>query len=354
MKILRNRSGYSLIELIISVTIVSILTLTIGVFFVNATIAWTRNNTETLLQAENQRAIDAIKKDINSANALALINDNEITLYVPALNSSGSPLYSDANRAFTCKNTVQYQFDSGSLYRYVTANTASGCNAAAGNATSDSTTTIIQDDSTSDIMSGSKFTAATGTSSCSADIYACNNISVSFTRQKSQFGKTYTLTSTATASLTHVDLTYLSYYFYAVTPSDPNSNWSSDANASDGSSITIATAAAAGDATIRYLGVPDVSAPSLGGSIISVEARVLSCNLSGGTTSANIYEGGTTTILGTATITNSTCNTAGSYAPLSPHSGGWTWAKVAALDTRIYTNLANTHVGQVEIRVRVI
>lgn len=361
MKIHRQ-DGYTLIELVISVTVVSILTLTIGVFFVNATIAWTRNNTETQLQEENQRAIDSIKKDISSANALALINDNEITLYVPALNSAGSPLYSDANKAFTCKNTVQYQFDSGNLYRYVTANTSSGCNAAAGNATSDSTTTIIKDDSTSDILSGDKFDATTGTTSCAADIYTCNNISVSFTRQKSQFGRTYTLTSRTTASLAHVDPTYLEYYFYAVTPADCNAAWSNDANAYDGSDITFATSIAIpgpGGPTSYCLVAHDTSAPTTGGTILEVAASAIGCRVSGnGPLRAEIHEDGLASVglLGTPSVTTGTCPVDSGWATLSTHSGGWTWAKIATLDARAYGELTGSshQLYSVKLRVRVI
>jgi hypothetical protein len=132
------------------------------------------------------------------------------------------------------------------------------------------------------------------------------------------------------------------YYFDASDggPTDPDSRWTNDANAFDGSTGTQAALATGFGSSVssNYLMGEGTDAPGSGATIDRVVARVMS----GGTSAtpipinAAIYTNGLAELLGTATDVMDVSSTWGSYATLSTPSGGWTWAKVQALEVKIY------------------
>lgn len=125
------------------------------------------------------------------------------------------------------------------------------------------------------------------------------------------------------------------YYFDGsdASASDPNSVWTNDANAFDGNTGTTASCSTNGSTSSNYLMAEGTNAPSSGGTIVQVRAVIY-----GGSTAANtsaaIYTDGLGELLGTPTHSGS----AGyeSYTTLSAPTGGWTWAKIQALEVKIY------------------
>lgn len=134
--------------------------------------------------------------------------------------------------------------------------------------------------------------------------------------------------------------------------SDPGSAWTSDANAFDNSLSTSATTSTNGSAGSNYLLAEGTNAPSSGGTISTVYARVRG-SISGASPSASvqIYTDGLGESLGTITITNTTAAWS-AWTALSTPTGGWTWAKVQALEIKAYKNAGTTYtLTMVEISV---
>ncbi len=135
---------------------------------------------------------------------------------------------------------------------------------------------------------------------------------------------------------------------------DPAGAWTDDANAFDGSTATIAsTSAPTGSLSSRFLKAEGTNAPAAGGAITQVRARVYAVNSGDSSGGAGIYTDGLGELLGTPfhDVAFAGWN---SYVTLSAPSGGWTWAKIQALETKIYyDNLdsGSTGVSRVEIEV---
>ena len=131
---------------------------------------------------------------------------------------------------------------------------------------------------------------------------------------------------------------------------DPDANWSSDANAFDGNIATFAS----GDistTTTGFLKSEGTSAPTSGLSIISVKARVYGIVTSNNLT-ASIYTDGLGELLGEPVNASGGGGGWGSYVTLTTPSGGWTWAKVAALEVKIWVESSGVEqVSRVEVEV---
>lgn len=146
------------------------------------------------------------------------------------------------------------------------------------------------------------------------------------------------------------------YYFDGsdAAATDPDANWSSDANAFDGDITTFATPTLVGDTTTKYLMAEGTNAPSTGPAIGEVWARMFgNSNVDSSVSTATIYTDGLAENLGSC-INSTSAATYGSYVVLTAPSGGWTWAKVQSLEVKIaFTtdNGVNKAISRVEIKV---
>ncbi len=106
------------------------------------------------------------------------------------------------------------------------------------------------------------------------------------------------------------------YYFDGhTTVSDVDSNWTDESNFIDDSAVTSAYALLEGSTSTNYLLVTGTTAPSSGGEILQVRAKLM-----GSSTEWVVLD--------------------------VPSTGGWTWAKLQELQTRVYTvdiNQFTTH-----------
>jgi hypothetical protein len=102
------------------------------------------------------------------------------------------------------------------------------------------------------------------------------------------------------------------YYFDGsdAAATDPDVVWTNETNADDGSTATDATSITAGTATTNEIKIEGTNAPASGGNISLVKAR--------------IYGG------------HSGLQEWGAWQNLSIPSGGWTWAKIQALEVGIF------------------
>ena len=134
------------------------------------------------------------------------------------------------------------------------------------------------------------------------------------------------------------------YYFNTsdAGPTDPDSVWTNDANAFDGNTGTKAyhSSAGASDLDTGYLKGDGTNAPASGNSISQVRVRTYANR--GGSDDpivAVIYTDGLGESLGSISNTNIGTEGWSDYTTLSTPSGGWTWAKIQTLETKIYSGV---------------
>lgn len=135
---------------------------------------------------------------------------------------------------------------------------------------------------------------------------------------------------------------------------DPGTVWTSDTNVTDSSLTTSATVATTGSVSSNYLMAEGTNAPGSGGTINGVYLRFFA------DTSSSTADGHVSVstdawaeVLGTATLTATTVDAYSTWTALSTPSGGWTWAKIQALEFRAWRNSASNtlRIYQVQIAV---
>lgn len=146
-----DQTGLTLIELSISMSIVSVLAVILSQFLVNGLTSSTRNFTKTVLQANTKQGIETIERDIKAAQTVEDPNrwpDNNapgapgnlyswhpssgsgttLVLAVPARDVSGNLIYADALHNTVQTNDLIYYLNSANkiLYKRTIANPATG------------------------------------------------------------------------------------------------------------------------------------------------------------------------------------------------------------------------------------
>ena len=147
------------------------------------------------------------------------------------------------------------------------------------------------------------------------------------------------------------------YYFDGsdAAASDPGSVWTDDNNAFDSDTsdppTTFATTTTAGSTSSNYLMAEGTNAPSWVATISQVRARIYGRANLANTLSATIYTDSLGESLGTPTVGGSNTNAWGGYTTLSAPSGGWTWAKVQALEVKVYTSGVRGDIYAIQLEV---
>ena len=156
--------------------------------------------------------------------------------------------------------------------------------------------------------------------------------------------------------------TGLIYYFDGSDDSitDPNSAWINDGNLLT-TSITdeVYTSGAVGSSSSNYLHAGGTNAPSSGGTISGVECRIINYVTGGALGTLEVYTDALGESLGTVTLDKSTGSPVpaslqwSDWTALSTPSGGWTWAKIQALEFKLWKSQAGTYVSSSLIEIRV-
>jgi len=128
-----------------------------------------------------------------------------------------------------------------------------------------------------------------------------------------------------------------------VAATDTQAVWTNDANAFDGNITDGATCATVGSASSNALYAGGTTAPASGATIGTVYVRVyrLMQTAGGGSMThvTEIYTASLGELLGT--VTDTSTDSSGhwtAYTALSTPSGGWTWAKIQALEQKSYVS----------------
>lgn len=119
---------------------------------------------------------------------------------------------------------------------------------------------------------------------------------------------------------------------------DPGGVWTSDASAFDGSIATFATCTTVGSSGSNFLMAEGTNAPADGFQIGLVRFRIYkSPQTAGGSisTTVEIYTDGLGALLGSLVNTDTSTGYK-PYVNLSTPAGGWTWAKLQALESKVY------------------
>ncbi len=134
-------------------------------------------------------------------------------------------------------------------------------------------------------------------------------------------------------------------------PTDPDASWTDDANAFDGSTSTFAYTTVVGDWLNDELSGKGTDAPGSGGTIGNVFVRVFCEGPSGTNIGLQIISAGSTLL--NANVESVPTTAAWSrWTPIVDAVGGWTWAKVQALECVSWLRAAGTlKVYKVEVFV---
>ncbi len=131
------------------------------------------------------------------------------------------------------------------------------------------------------------------------------------------------------------------YYFDSsdAAVSDPQGAWASPENIFDSDINTSSNTNATGSDVTNYAKGEGTNAPGTGDTITAVQVRIYGYGVDNRLEAVQInglvYTDGLAETLGTATVLSAT-PVWGSYTTLSTPSGGWTWAKVQALEAKVY------------------
>lgn len=138
------------------------------------------------------------------------------------------------------------------------------------------------------------------------------------------------------------------YYFDGsdAAVSDPQAVWTNEANVTDTLQSSLATVNTTGSTASNYVMAEGTNAPSSGATIATVYVRML--HKWGSSNGANagelkVYSDALGELL--ATVANSVTGTTATWttwAALTTPSGGWTWAKVQALEFKAYRTAGAT------------
>lgn len=141
---MRSEAGFTTIEIMIAITMMSVIALVVLDFFVDNLISYHRNESQVMLQANTRQAIDALSRTIRSAQGVEATNSitdanqtggwstdaNTIVLATPSLDSSQNPIYADASHNTLYTDNIILYVDSDIIYRRVLANPNASGNAA--------------------------------------------------------------------------------------------------------------------------------------------------------------------------------------------------------------------------------
>lgn len=149
------------------------------------------------------------------------------------------------------------------------------------------------------------------------------------------------------------------YYFDAsdAAATDPGGVWTNDANAFDSDVATSASCSTNGSVSSNFLLAEGTSAPSINGIITQVRMRIYkNSGIADIIGNATAYTDSLAESLGNATVdcASSGVPAYGSFTTLSAPSGGWTFAKLQALEVKLFATSSFSgafEAGRVDLEV---
>lgn len=218
MKNHKNRFGFTITELVLSITISGILT----VILFTATLYYYANTaqaeTSTNLALESQTILTQLTEDIRLADSIASTNaisdanapaggwvtsdpSNVIIIEDPAVDSNRNIIYDD-NTGNPYRNEYIYFTSGNNMYKRILANTAATGNTVVTSCPeSASSSTCPPDRLFSDNVSNLNFTFYDSSGNTTADAASARSVLLEVNMAKKSFGKTVTLNNSTRVTL---------------------------------------------------------------------------------------------------------------------------------------------------------
>jgi prepilin-type N-terminal cleavage/methylation domain-containing protein len=231
MKLLKNQSGFTLLELLISTVIIGILAVVVSEFYVQRLIDYARTDTLIILQSNTKQALESMEKDVRSARTIEVSNQwadangpggnqygwssttgspSTLVLALPTEDASGNLQYADASHNAILTNDVIYYVDTSqkTLYRRVIVNPI--CASAGGSVSCKDTTTCPPASASPSCPSDGK--VIEDVANMVINYYDTNNVATSntnltysldttLTQSRYKFGRTYSNSLTSRITL---------------------------------------------------------------------------------------------------------------------------------------------------------
>jgi prepilin-type N-terminal cleavage/methylation domain-containing protein len=217
-----NERGFTLLELLISASIIGVLAIVITNFYSNQLVNYARAETNTILQSNTKQAVETMEKDIKSAQAVESVNrwpdthgpvsgnsfswasdSDTIVMAVPAQDASGNLLYADSLRNVLQTNDVVFYIEPATniLYRRLIANPVAGnaakttCPPAVATSTCPADGKVVEDVAQLSAVYYDNSNAVTSTPA------NAGSVQITLQQSRAKFGKTYRSILTSQATL---------------------------------------------------------------------------------------------------------------------------------------------------------
>lgn len=214
----KNSKGFTLPELVISVTVAGILTMVLFAATFYYYVDTAQAETATNLALESQTILTQLTEDIRLADSIAGTNaiadanapaggwvtsnpSNIIIIENPAVDSSRNIIY-DNNTGFPYSNEFIYFLSGGKMYKRVLANSAATGNTVTTTCPPDKVTpTCPADRLFSDNASNLSFTFYDSTGTATSDATKARSVALTVNMAKKSFGKNVTLSNSTRVTL---------------------------------------------------------------------------------------------------------------------------------------------------------
>jgi prepilin-type N-terminal cleavage/methylation domain-containing protein len=229
-----NQRGFSLLELIIATTMISILALVVSSFYVDRLIDAARTNTQIILQGNTKQALESVTRDTKSARMIETNNQwpdahgpggnaygwtsttgspSVLVMAVPTTDADDNLQYVDADHNVLRTNDVIYYVDGSqkTLYRRVIVNPiclpvqgGSGtvnCSARTTCPPASVTSTCPSDGKVIEDVANMITSYYDTDNAATADVNNVYSVQISLTQSRERFGRTYTNTLASRVTL---------------------------------------------------------------------------------------------------------------------------------------------------------
>ncbi len=140
MKFVFDSSGYSMLELLMAVSILAVIFLVVSDFYSTELISYNRNFTKTTLQSDIKQALETVEKDARQASQVednsvwtdpnkaggwqsSLTTPATLVLAEPALDASGNVIFADpTHTSIKTDDVIYFVASDNALYRRTLAN----------------------------------------------------------------------------------------------------------------------------------------------------------------------------------------------------------------------------------------
>jgi prepilin-type N-terminal cleavage/methylation domain-containing protein len=210
-----KQNGFTLIELIIVSALIGVIAVVISQFYSNRLTDYAREFTTTELESNTKQALETMQLDIKSAQYVEANNNlsdayntggwttgiSVLVLQVPALDSSGNPIWIDGYHTSLWSNEIVYFVSGNVLYRRLLANSNAPGDTAVSTCPAGTGGGCPVDGKVIENVASMQLQYFDDNNATTTLPNLVHTIGVTLTQSQSTFGNTYTSTLTSSATL---------------------------------------------------------------------------------------------------------------------------------------------------------